>query len=58
MKTDGRAYCKYILNKNGIETGCDWNCTYNSQTSGMNHHLNTVHKEYEKEKPVRNIYIF
>jgi len=58
VKTDGRAYCKYILNKNEIEAECGWNCAYNSQTSSMNHHLNTVHKEYEKEKTVRNIYIF
>ena len=45
------------LNKNEIEVECGWNCVYNSQTSSMNHHLGTVHKEYEKEKTVR-IYIF
>lgn len=56
VKTDGRAYCKYMLNENEIEVECGWNCVYNSQTSSMNHHLGTVHKEYEKEKTVRKLY--
>src|SRR5579859_1040460 len=58
VKTDGRAYCKYILNENEIEAECGWSCVYNSQTSSMNHHLDNVHKEYEKEKPVRKFIFF
>jgi hypothetical protein len=55
VKTDGRAYCKY---KNGSEKECDWSCVYNSQTSSMNHHLGSVHKEYEQEKQVMQIKFF
>ena len=49
IKTNGRAYCRYILNKNENEEECGWSCVHNSQTSNMNHHLNTVHKEYEQK---------
>jgi hypothetical protein len=52
FKTDGRAYCRYISKKNEIEVECGWSCVYNSQTSTMNNHLNSIHKEYEKEKLV------
>ena len=55
VKTDGRAYCRYILNKNETEEECGWNCVYNSRTSSMNHHLGSIHKEYEKEKLVSKI---
>jgi hypothetical protein len=57
VKTNGRAYCKYILNKNEEEMECGWSCVYNSQTSSMNHHLGAVHKEYEREKLVRNVFL-
>lgn len=56
VKTDGRAYCRYTLNKNGSEEECGWSCVYNSQTSSMNHHLGSVHKEYEQEKQVKKYY--
>jgi hypothetical protein len=36
---------------------CDWSCVYNSQTSSMNHHLGAVHKAYEREKLVRNVFL-
>ena len=48
VKTDGRAYCRYIINENE-ETECGWNCVYNSQTSSMIHHLGSVHKKYEEK---------
>ncbi|CAG8732807.1 16886_t:CDS:1, partial [Dentiscutata heterogama] len=47
VKTDGRAYCRYIINENE-ETECGWNCVYNSQTSSMIHHLGSVYKKYEE----------
>ncbi|CAG8811177.1 2064_t:CDS:1, partial [Gigaspora rosea] len=46
VKTNGCAYCKYIMNQDeAIE--CGWSCVYNSQTSSMNHHLGSVHKKYQ-----------
>ncbi|CAG8508994.1 1632_t:CDS:2 [Dentiscutata heterogama] len=48
LKTDGRAYCRYIVNQDE-ETECGWNCIYNSQTSSMIHHLGSAHKIYEEK---------
>ncbi|CAI2194388.1 314_t:CDS:2, partial [Funneliformis geosporum] len=50
IKTDRRAYCRYKILKNGIEEECNYSCMYNTQTSTQQHHLNSIHKEFEKEK--------
>ncbi len=47
IKTDGRAYCRYKVLKNGIEEECNYNCVYNTQTSTQQYHLNSVHKIFE-----------
>lgn len=53
LATDGRTYCFYTVTTDNIEKTCDFSCTYNSQTSSMNYHLNTAHKVYEKKRTVR-----
>lgn len=53
IKTDGRAYCRYKVLRGGIEEECNYSCMYNTQTSTQQQHLNSVHKEFEKEKNVR-----
>lgn len=55
VKTNGRAYCRYKVLRNGIEEECNYSCMYNTQTSTQQHHLNSVHKEFEKEKTVRQV---
>ncbi|CAG8493117.1 4633_t:CDS:2 [Rhizophagus irregularis] len=50
IKTDGRAYCRYKVLRGGIEEECNYSCMYNTQTSTQQQHLNSVHKEFEKEK--------
>jgi len=52
VKTDGRAYCRYKVLKNGVEEECNYSCMYNTQTSTQQHHLTSVHKEFEKERRV------
>ncbi len=47
IKTDGRAYCRYKVLKNGTEEECNYNCVYNTQTSTQQYHLNSVHKIFE-----------
>jgi hypothetical protein len=49
-KTDGRAYCRYIIDNNNKE--CGYSCIYKSQTSSMIYHVQNVHKEYEKKSEV------
>lgn len=49
LATDGRTYCFYTETTDNIEKTCDFSCSYNSQTSSMNYHLNTAHKVYEKK---------
>jgi hypothetical protein len=56
IKTDRRIYCRYKILKNGIEEECNYSCMYNTQTSTQQHYLNSVHKEFEKEKLVRQYY--
>ncbi|CAI2193993.1 15252_t:CDS:2, partial [Funneliformis geosporum] len=50
IKTDGHAYYRYKILKNGIEEEYNYSCMYNTQTSTQQHHLNSVHKKFEKEK--------
>ncbi len=58
VKTDGRAYCRYKILKNGVEEECNYSCIYNSQTSTQQYHLNSIHKEFEKkEKKVSIIFL-
>src|SRR6266542_949492 len=55
VKTDGRAYCRYNVLRNGVEEECNYSCVYNSRTSTQLHHLSSIHnKEFEKEKKVRS----
>jgi|SRR5688572_7393557 len=53
IKTDGRAYCRYKVLRNGTEVECNYSCMHNNQTSTQQNHLNSVHKVFEKEKLVR-----
>ena len=58
VKTDGHAYCRYKILKNGVEEECNYSCIYNSQTSTQQYHLNSIHKEFEKkEKKVSIIFL-
>src|ERR1700722_20869188 len=50
-KTDGRAYCRYIIN-NEEEEECGYSCAYKSQTSSIIYHIQNIHKEYEKKSEV------
>ena len=55
LANNGKTYCFYVEATDGIEATdievtdstektCNFSCAYNSQTSSMNYHLNTVHK--------------
>src|SRR5688500_11032689 len=46
IKTDGCAYCRYKILRNGIEEECNYSCVYNTQTSTQQYHLNSVHKKF------------
>jgi hypothetical protein len=50
LATDGKTYCFHNETIDDVEETCDFSCAYNSQTSSMNYHLNTIHKVYEKKK--------
>jgi len=53
-KTDGRAYCRYILDNNSNNNEeCGYSCIYKSQTSSMIlYHIQNVHKKYERKSEV------
>jgi|SRR5271154_6105826 hypothetical protein len=50
-KTNGRAYCRYIIDNNSNKE-CEYSCIFKSQTSSMIYHIQNVHKEYEKKSEV------
>ena len=59
VKTDGRAYCQYKVLRNGVEEECNYSCVYNNTYTGARqYHLNSVHKEFEKEVRQVHIYIY
>jgi hypothetical protein len=41
--------------RGGVEEECSYSCMYNTQTSTQQHHLTSVHKEFEKEKKVGQV---
>jgi hypothetical protein len=55
VKTDRHAYCRYKVLRGGVEEECSYSCMYNTQTSTQQHHLTSVHKEFEKEKKVGQV---
>jgi len=56
LATNGKTYCFYVETINEIEKTCKFSCAYNSQTSSMNYHLNSIHKVYKKKRVVCIMY--
>ena len=42
LATNGKTYCFYTETIDEVEKTCDFSCAYNSQTSSMNYHLNSL----------------